>query len=72
MLLYLIFCVSLFCLVLWPAAAALLWAVGLADDWRTAYRWGLAAAGLVWLIGVLDLVGRKRRGETLEPKGDEE
>ncbi len=72
MLAYLIFCVSVFCLVLWPAASALLWLVGLADDWRTAYRWGLGAAGLLWLVSVLDLVGRKVRGEKLEPKGHEE
>lgn len=69
---YLILAVTVFCVALWPAAAGLFWVLGLADSWQQAYRLAAGAVLLLWLLGVIDLVGRKLRGLPLEPKDGEE
>lgn len=69
---YLLFAVSFFCVVFWPAVSGLLWLTGLAGDWRQAYRWGLVAVGAVWLLAVVDLTQRWARGQPLEPTADDE
>jgi len=68
---YLIFAVTVFCLVLWPAAAGLFRLLGLADDWPAALRGGAGASVVLWLVGVVDLVGRWLRGAKLEPTADD-
>ena len=53
---YLIFAVSIVCLLFWPAVAALMKVTGLAGDWEQAHWWGAAACGSLWLVTVVDLV----------------
>lgn len=68
---YPVFAVTVFCLVLWPAVSAMWRAVGLADDWPAALRGGAGAVAVMWLVAVLDLVGRWMRGDKLEPTADD-
>ena len=69
---YLIFAVSIVCLLFWPAVAALMKVTGLAGDWEQAHWWGAAACGSLWLVTVVDLVRRRVYGLPLEPTVDDE
>lgn len=69
---YLIFVTTVFCVVLWPAAAGVFRLLGLADDWSAAFRGGAGASVALWLVSVVDLVvGRWLRGAKLEPTADD-
>ena len=64
---YLIFCVTFFCAVFWPAVSWMLWMLGMAGSWRQAQWMGFGVMGALWLVGVIDLVRRKVLGLPLEP-----
>ena len=66
------FSVLVFCLFLWPAAAAVAKLLGLADDWPTAFRWGGLCGLVIFFITACDLIHRWCTGKKLEPTEDDE